>query len=45
MAILAAGALPDSEIVTRTYALEDVAAAFEELQKGRTDVLKYVVRP
>jgi 2-desacetyl-2-hydroxyethyl bacteriochlorophyllide A dehydrogenase len=45
MAVLAAGALPDSETVTRTYALEDVAAAFEELQKGRTDVLKYVVRP
>lgn len=45
MEILADGALPASEEVTRAYGLDDVATAFEELETGRTDVLKLVVRP
>jgi 2-desacetyl-2-hydroxyethyl bacteriochlorophyllide A dehydrogenase len=45
MAILAAGALPASEAITRTYRLDQVAAALAELEQGPTDVLKFVVRP
>ena len=45
MEILAAGALPPGEDLTRRYALDDVAAAFEALGSGRRDVLKLVVVP
>jgi L-iditol 2-dehydrogenase len=45
MAMLAAGALPSAEALTRSFALEDVAAAFHELEAGRRDVLKLVVAP
>jgi threonine dehydrogenase-like Zn-dependent dehydrogenase len=45
MEMLAAGALPSSEALTRRFALDDVAAAFHELEGGRRDVLKLVVTP
>jgi threonine dehydrogenase-like Zn-dependent dehydrogenase len=45
MAMLAAGALPSAETLTRGFALDDVAAAFHELEAGRRDVLKLVVAP
>ena len=45
MEILAAGALPASDDLVRRYALDDVDAAFAQLQQGGTDVLKLVVRP
>ena len=45
MEMLAAGALPAGEELTRTFPLDDVAAAFAELEAGRRDVLKLVVSP
>jgi L-iditol 2-dehydrogenase len=45
MEMLAAGVLPGSETLTRRFALDDVAAAFAELESGRRDVLKLVVAP
>jgi len=45
MAILAGGALTGSADLIRRYPLADAATAFAELQEGRTDVLKRVVRP
>jgi L-iditol 2-dehydrogenase len=45
MDILAGGALPASEDLIRRYSLEDVAAAFHDLEGGRRDVLKLVVEP
>jgi threonine dehydrogenase-like Zn-dependent dehydrogenase len=45
MDMLAAGALPAGEELTRRFALDDVAAAFAELDAGRRDVLKLVVAP
>jgi L-iditol 2-dehydrogenase len=45
MEMLAAGVLPPSESLTRHFALDDVAAAFGELEAGRRDVLKLVVAP
>jgi threonine dehydrogenase-like Zn-dependent dehydrogenase len=45
MDILAAGALPEGETLTRRFPLDDVAAAFAELEAGRRDVLKLVVAP
>lgn len=45
MDMLAAGALPSSEALTRGFALSDVAIAFHELEAGRRDVLKLVVSP
>ena len=45
MEILAAGALPESEDLIRRYPLDDVAAAFADLEGGRRDVLKLVVEP
>jgi hypothetical protein len=43
--MLAAGALPSTEELTRTFPLDDVATAFDELEAGRRDVLKLVVAP
>jgi 2-desacetyl-2-hydroxyethyl bacteriochlorophyllide A dehydrogenase len=45
MQMLAAGALPAGEELTRRFALDDVATAFAELDAGRRDVLKLVVAP
>ena len=45
MEMLAAGVLPAGESLTRRFALDDVAAAFGELESGRRDVLKLVVAP
>jgi threonine dehydrogenase-like Zn-dependent dehydrogenase len=45
MEMLAAGALPSGEELTRSFALDDVATAFAELDAGRRDVLKLVVTP
>jgi threonine dehydrogenase-like Zn-dependent dehydrogenase len=45
MEMLAAGALPPGEELTRRFALDDVAQAFAELDAGRRDVLKLVVTP
>ena len=45
MEMLAAGALPAGETLTRHFALDDVATAFAELGAGRRDVLKLVVAP
>jgi L-iditol 2-dehydrogenase len=45
MEMLAAGALPEGEALTRRFGLDDVAAAFAELEAGRRDVLKLVVAP
>ena len=45
MDMLAAGVLPASESLTRHYALDDVVAAFGDLEAGRRDVLKLVVAP
>jgi threonine dehydrogenase-like Zn-dependent dehydrogenase len=45
MEILAAGALPEGEQLTRRFPLDEVAAAFAELEAGRRDVLKLVVTP
>jgi len=45
MEMLAAGALPASETLTRRYPLDDVATAFADLEAGRRDVLKLVVEP
>jgi L-iditol 2-dehydrogenase len=45
MEMLAAGALPAGEELTRRFALDDVATAFAELDAGRRDVLKLVVAP
>jgi L-iditol 2-dehydrogenase len=45
MEMLAAGALPPGEELTRRFALDDVATAFAELDAGRRDVLKLVVAP
>jgi threonine dehydrogenase-like Zn-dependent dehydrogenase len=45
MEILAAGALPEDETLTRHFGLDDVATAFAELEAGRRDVLKLVVSP
>lgn len=45
MEMLAAGALPPGETLTRRYPLDDVATAFADLDEGRRDVLKLVVEP
>jgi threonine dehydrogenase-like Zn-dependent dehydrogenase len=45
MEMLAAGALPPCETLTRHFPLDDVATAFAELESGRRDVLKLVVSP
>jgi L-iditol 2-dehydrogenase len=45
MEMLAAGALPPGEELTRRFALDDVATAFAELDAGRREVLKLVVAP
>jgi len=45
MEMLAAGALPSGEELTRRFALDDVATAFAELDAGRRDVLKLLVAP
>jgi L-iditol 2-dehydrogenase len=45
MEMLAAGALPSGETLTRHFPLDDVAGAFAELEAGRRDVLKLVVAP
>jgi L-iditol 2-dehydrogenase len=45
MEILAAGALPHGEQLTRRYPLDDVASAFADLAGGPREVLKLVVMP
>jgi L-iditol 2-dehydrogenase len=45
MEMLAAGALPEGETLTRRFGLDDIATAFAELEAGRRDVLKLVVAP
>jgi threonine dehydrogenase-like Zn-dependent dehydrogenase len=45
MEMLAAGALPPGETLTRHFPLDDVSTAFAELEAGRRDVLKLVVAP
>lgn len=45
MEMLAAGALPSGEELTRRYPLDDVATAFADLEGGQREVLKLVVEP
>jgi threonine dehydrogenase-like Zn-dependent dehydrogenase len=45
MEMLAAGALPPGEELTRRYSLDDVASAFADLAGGPREVLKLVVEP
>jgi 2-desacetyl-2-hydroxyethyl bacteriochlorophyllide A dehydrogenase len=45
MEMLAAGALPPGEELTRRYPLDDVATAFADLEDEQREVLKLVVEP
>jgi threonine dehydrogenase-like Zn-dependent dehydrogenase len=45
MEMLAAGALPSGEELTKRYPLDDVASAFADLDAGQREVLKLVVEP